>query len=79
MTITSNSYTNLLVTEQYIMTKKRVNTTFKTSLLNDCTNHLSFQLGKNNSKNESQKKHIDTTYEAPIADIVTSEFIRGYN
>ena len=61
------------------MNKKRVNTTFKTPLLNDCTNHLSFQLNEYNSESSDIKKHNSTNHEAPINDIVTEEFVRGYN
>ena len=61
------------------MRKKRVNTTFKTPLLNDCTNHLSFQLEQNHTENESKLKSANSTYERPLTDIVTHEFIRGYN
>ena len=61
------------------MSKKRENTTFKTSLLNDCTNHLSFQIDGNKSKKDCSKKGVNSTYETPLKDVVTPEFIRGYN
>lgn len=61
------------------MNKKRVNTTFKTPLLNDCTNHLSFQLDKCHSNNNDAKKNNVMNHEAPINDVVTDEFVRGYN
>ena len=58
---------------------KRTNTTFKTPLLNDCTNHLAFQLEQGNIGSRAQQKSVRSSYEAPLSDIVTSEFIRGYN
>lgn len=56
--------------------KKRTNTTFKTPLLNDCTNHLAFQLELDREQSMSQR---GATHEAPIPDVVTYEFVRGYN
>ena len=61
------------------MNKKRANTTFKTPLLNDCTNHLSFQLDKCKSASSTTKKNNATNHEALINDVVTAEFVRGYN
>jgi len=61
------------------MNKKRVNTTFKTPLLNDCTNHLSFQLEKRHSDSSNIKKNNATNHEALVNDVVTAEFVRGYN
>lgn len=59
--------------------KDTTDTTFKTPLLNDCTNHLAFQLKRCRKQNETQQAHVDLPYESPVADIVTHEFIRGYN
>ena len=59
--------------------KNRTNTTFNTPLLNDCTNHLAFQLEQCCTENESQQKSVNSSYETPVTDIVTHEFIRGYN
>lgn len=61
------------------MSKDTTNTTFKTSLLNDCTNHLAFQLKQSCSDEQTQRKSVSSSYEAPLTDVVTSEFIRGYN
>ena len=61
------------------MSKERVNTTFKTPLLNDCTNHLALQLEQCSVKNEPQQKNVNLVYETPLTDIVTYEFVRGYN
>lgn len=61
------------------MSKDTTNTTFKTPLLNDCTNHLAFQLKQSRPKKESQQKKVNPLYETPLTDIVTDEFIRGYN
>lgn len=69
----------LLVTEHKSMNKDTTNTTFKTPLLNDCTNHLAFQLKQSRAKKESQQNKVNSSYETPLADIVTHEFIRGYN
>jgi len=61
------------------MSTKTTKTTFKTPLLNDCTNHLAFQLEQHLSKQQpKEKKHI-TSHETALADVVTPEFIRGYN
>ena len=59
--------------------KNTINTTFKTPLLNDCTNHLAFQLKESFTGQKSQQKHINSLYETPVADDVTYEFVRGYN
>ena len=59
--------------------KSRVNTTFKTPLLNDCTNHLAFQIKQFSAKNKASQKKIDSSYNLPSTDDVTYEFIRGYN
>lgn len=59
--------------------KNTVNTTFKTPLLNDCTNHIAFQLKDSYTVNKSQQKNNNSSYETPIADDVTYEFVRGYN
>ncbi len=56
--------------------KKRTNTTFKTPLLNDCTNHLAVQLELDRQESLAQKS---VTHEALIPDVVTYEFVRGYN
>jgi len=61
------------------MNKKRSFTTLKTPLLNDCTNHLTALLNQPNAKEIAQQKKISASYESPIADIVTFEFVRGYN
>lgn len=63
------------------MNKKRQNTTFKTPLLNDCTNHISFHLEQSQSeaKRKKEKSSCTCTCESSIADIVTPEYIRGYN
>ncbi|HEY7867355.1 MAG TPA: hypothetical protein VIC51_15290 [Psychromonas sp.] len=61
------------------MSKKIINSTFKTQLLNDCTNHLSLQLKQCREGNEPKHKNVNPSYETPLADIVTEEFIRGYN
>ena len=61
------------------MSKDTSNTTFKTPLLNDCTNHLAFQLKQSRTKNETRQKKVDPLFETPLNDIVTHEFIRGYN
>ena len=57
-----------------------INTTFKTPLLNDCTNHLAFQLKDSYAGGKSQPKQVYSSYEmARSDDDVTSEFVRGYN
>jgi hypothetical protein len=61
------------------MSKKIINSTFKTQLLNDCTNHLSLQLKQCRGENEPKHKNVNPSYETPLTDIVTEEFIRGYN
>ena len=61
------------------MSTKTTKTTFKTPLLNDCTNHLAFQLEQHLSTNQSKQKKRITTHETALPDVVTTEFIRGYN
>ncbi len=61
------------------MNKDTSDTTFNTPLLNDCTNHLAFQLKQSRAKNKAQQKKVDPLFETPLNDIVTHEFIRGYN
>lgn len=60
------------------MNKRRPHT-FKSRLLNDCTNHLAVQLDRLNFEKKAQQKKVSPYYESLIADIVTPEFIRGYN
>ncbi|MFT6927185.1 MAG: hypothetical protein ACJAZP_002814 [Psychromonas sp.] len=61
------------------MSKKIINSTFKDQLLNDCTNHLSRQLKQCSGENKPKQQNLNRSYEAPLTDIVTDEFIRGYN
>ncbi|WP_354625397.1 hypothetical protein [Psychromonas sp. MME2] len=61
------------------MNKDTINTTFNTPLLNDCTNHLAFQLKQAPAGNKREPKKLTPTFETLCADIVTHEFIRGYN
>ncbi|MFT6984853.1 MAG: hypothetical protein ACJAT7_000654 [Psychromonas sp.] len=61
------------------MNKKRSFTTLKTPLLNDCTNHLALQVERSSTGKKTQQKKRNGSCESPIADIVTYEFIRGYN
>jgi hypothetical protein len=69
----------LLATEHKNMSKKIINSTFKDQLLNDCTNHLSLQLKQCRGENELKHKNVNRSYETPLTDIVTDQFIRGYN
>ena len=69
----------LLPTEHENMSKKIINSTLKTPLLNDCTNHLSLQVKHRQGYNKPKQKNVTSSYEAPLTDIVTDEFIRGYN
>lgn len=59
--------------------KSTTNTTFKTPLLNDCTNHLAFQLQEGRTEKAHLQNNDNSYYEAPLADVVTYEFVRGYN
>ncbi|MFT6927561.1 MAG: hypothetical protein ACJAZP_003198 [Psychromonas sp.] len=61
------------------MSKKITNITYKDVLLNDCTNHLAVQLKQCYTKGQPQQTPVNSSYETPLTDIVTSEFIRGYN
>lgn len=61
------------------MNKNKTSIKFKTSLLNDCTNHLAFQLNNSSLKKQSSEHKVDSSYESPLSDVVTSEFVRGYN
>ncbi|WP_413699063.1 hypothetical protein ACLKMH_16135 [Psychromonas sp. KJ10-10] len=59
--------------------KIKTSITFKTSLLNDCTNHLAFQLDNSSLKKQSSEHKVDSLYESPLNEVVTTEFVRGYN
>jgi len=61
------------------MSKKHTMANLKTPLLNDCTNHLSSQLNSQKPNEKHAKKHIDSLYETPVGEVVTEEFIKGYN
>ena len=61
------------------MHKKTNNSTFKTPLLNDCTNNSAVQFKQILAKSSVQHEKVYPSYESPLEDIVTSEFIRGYN
>ena len=61
------------------MKKNKASITFKTPLLNDCTNHLAFQLNQSPLKKQSSDHKVDSLYESPLSDIVTNEFVRAYN
>ena len=61
------------------MSKKHTMANLHTPLLNDCTNHLAFQLEPKNTDKKSPKKHVDSLYETPVGEVVTEEFIKGYN
>ena len=69
----------LLVTEYKMMSKNITSTKFKDLLINDCTNHLAVQLKQSHAKNQPQQTPVNSSYEMPLTDIVTCEFIRGYN
>lgn len=69
----------LIVKENMGMKKKTKNTTFKTSLLNDCTNHIAFQLEQSDLTKKQLQGNVNLRYETPLDDDVTSEYIRGYN
>ncbi|HEY5716361.1 MAG TPA: hypothetical protein VIS54_08085 [Psychromonas sp.] len=59
--------------------KNIISSTFKTSLNNDCTNHLALQLEQCRTQSKAQQRKVNSSYESPLADIVTYAFIRGYN
>lgn len=61
------------------MKKHTKNTTFKTPLLNDCTNHIAFQLEEKNMAKKVVENNVSRLYETPISNVVTNEFIKGYN
>ena len=61
------------------MDKKTKITTAKTSLLNDCTNHIAFQLKETHLDKNISQHHVEPSYETPVAEIVTKEFVKGYN
>ena len=69
----------LIVTENMGMKKKTKNTAFKTSLLNDCTNHIAFQLDQSDLKKKDLQVNVNKSYETLVDDDVTLEYIRGYN
>lgn len=59
--------------------KNTTKTTCKISLVNDCTNHLAFHLKQFRRENKPQQKTVNSSYETPLDDVVTYEYIRGYN
>lgn len=61
------------------MKKDTTNTTFKTPLLNDCTNHIAFQLKQSTIAKKNEQNNVSRLYETPITNVVTNEFIKGYN
>jgi len=69
----------LLATEHKNMSKKIISSTYKTQLLNDCTNHLSLQVKQCRGEDKPKQKKFNSSYEMPVTDVVTDEFIRGYN
>lgn len=79
MTDIFTGYKILLPTEHKNMSKEIINSTFKTQLLNDCTNHLALQVKQCRGESKAKQKRVNSSYEAPLTDIVTNEFIRGYN
>ncbi|TEW54346.1 hypothetical protein E2R68_08725 [Psychromonas sp. RZ22] len=54
-------------------------TTANTSLLNDCTNHIAFQLKKTHLDKNMSQHRVERLYETPIAEVVTKEYVKGYN
>jgi len=61
------------------MSKKHTMANLKTPLLNDCTNHIAFQLNQKETNEKSTKKNVNRFYEAPIGEVVTEDFVKGYN
>jgi hypothetical protein len=61
------------------MPEKKKPHTFKTTLLNDCTNHLAFQLEQFNTEEKVREKKFNSSHETLLTDVVTPEFILGYN
>jgi len=61
------------------MGKKTKITTAKTSLLNDCTNHIAFQLKETNLDKNLSQHRVEPLYETYVEEIVTEEFVKGYN
>lgn len=61
------------------MKKDKKNAAFNAPLLNDDANNLAIQLRQCFAKNSEQHKKIDSLFESPLEDIVTTEYIRGYN
>jgi hypothetical protein len=59
--------------------KNTINTTSNTPLVNDCTSHLAFHLKQFRGENKPQPKTVNSSYETPLDDVVTYEYIRGYN
>jgi len=69
----------LCATEYYRMSKSTTNTTFKRPLLNNYPPHLAIQRRQYGVENEAPQRIISASYESLLTDIVTYEFIRGYN
>lgn len=61
------------------MSNNKVKITLKTPLLNDCTNHLDFLLEQSSLKKQCSNQKVNALYESALTDVVTDEFIRGYN
>ena len=61
------------------MSKKHTMASLNTPLLNVCTNHLAFQVKPKSTDGKTTKKHVDSLYETPVGEVVTEEFIKGYN
>lgn len=55
------------------------NTKSEASLLKDSTNLSVSQLKKCAKENKTQSKKVNSAYETLVSDIVTTEYIRGYN
>jgi hypothetical protein len=59
--------------------KDKNSTGGKAPLLNEASNHLALQLKNSFSKRGVTHKKVDSSCESPLGDIVTAEYVRGYN
>ncbi|PKG38423.1 hypothetical protein [Psychromonas sp. Urea-02u-13] len=59
--------------------KDKNSTECKARLLNEASQHSVLQLKHYFSKRGVTHKKVDSSHESPLGDIVTAEYVRGYN